>query len=70
MWNIGYLKKYNWFNLIVECLIGKFGNNCNNICSVNCKDNLKKCDVILGDCEGGCFDGWYGKYCNRSINVF
>lgn len=50
--------------------MGKFGNDCNNICSVNCKDNLKKCDVILGDCEGGCFDGWFGKYCNRSINVF
>lgn len=69
MWNIDYLKKYNWPNLIVECPTGKFGNNCNNTCSANCKDNLKKCDVTSGDCEGGCLDGWHGKHCDRSTNV-
>lgn len=33
---------------LVECLFGKFGQNCNGIC--NCSDD-EKCDVLTGDCS-------------------
>lgn len=62
-------KNLHLHNLIVECQPGKFGYNCKNTCSVNCKD-YNSCDKTSGNCAGGCLDGWQGNHCDRGTTVY
>lgn len=39
--------------LIIVCFYGYYGYNCEKNCSSNCGD-LKRCDRVLGECDGGC----------------
>ena len=43
--------------------MGLYGPNCQNNCSNNCAVS-KQCDVITGECIGGCQAGWKGSTCD------
>lgn len=48
---------------IVECMIGYYGKNCLNKCSIIC-NVFERCDKIIGCCDGGCKLGWIGNICD------
>lgn len=52
------------------CPNGKYGNNCQRQCNLNCGVKAS-CDRITGQCEGGCQTGWKGITCDtRTICLF
>lgn len=52
------------------CPNGKYGNNCQRQCNINCGIKAR-CDRITGQCEGGCQTGWKGITCDkRTICLF
>ena len=52
-----------------ECPRGLYGPNCKNNCSPNCAVS-KQCDVITGECIGGCKAGWTNSTCDQSKTGF
>lgn len=52
------------FIVELECLLGKFGLDCNECCSGYCMNN-ELCDYISGVCCSGCCDGYIGLGCNN-----
>lgn len=52
------------FQLILECVAGKYGQNCSQDCSRYCKDSMA-CDKNTGECDGGCVDGWRWPMCKK-----
>lgn len=48
---------------IVECMIGYYGKNCLNKCSIIC-NVVERCDKIIGCWDGGCKLGWIGNICD------
>ncbi|GFR74525.1 multiple epidermal growth factor-like domains 11 [Elysia marginata] len=46
---------------IEQCDMGTFGSQCNQNCSLRCKN--KVCDHVTGECMG-CNDGYVGRRCN------
>ena len=52
-----------FFNLLIDCLPGYYGNKCGKACSGQCLNNTI-CDYIDGRCSDGCQPGYIGKLCN------
>ena len=50
--------------LFSDCTAGKFGLNCDEICSEFCVN--KTCNRTHGSCLNGCKDGYTGESCNKS----
>ena len=48
------------------CPIGWYGEHCSQRCGTNCKD----CNKSSGICEFGCYDGWKGRVCENSKDLF
>lgn len=55
--------------IIVECMIGYYGKDCLNQCSIIC-NVIIGCDKILGCCDGGCKLGWIGNICDQMISMY
>lgn len=56
-----YIKMFKvWFKFYKYgfCLFGFFGDDCNEMCFLNCF----RCNRIIGDCEY-CKKGYYGVIC-------
>jgi hypothetical protein len=49
---------------LIECMLGKFGQGCEENCPLNCYDN--ECDYINGNCVEGCKPGFQGNKCKES----
>lgn len=47
----------------IVCLFGYYGLNCKECCSGYCM-NDKLCDFVSGYCFNGCYDGYFGIWCN------
>lgn len=50
------------------CQHGKFGSECQQTCSTHCSGN-GSCNLITGDCDNGCKDGWTGSKCGTQQNT-
>lgn len=50
----------------IVCLFGYYGLNCKECCSGYCM-NDKLCDFVSGYCFNGCYDGYFGIWCNISM---
>lgn len=46
------------------CIIGMYGINCENNCSLYCA--YGDCDKTTGTCLDGCKSGFIGRFCNKS----
>lgn len=66
--NLTFLKcshsKESTLLIILECPLGKYGNDCSKQCSTNC-DVTSRCDRFTGECDGGCKPGWTGIICDQ-----
>ncbi|KAK3801336.1 hypothetical protein RRG08_049102 [Elysia crispata] len=47
-----------------ECPSGKYGENCNERCSVHCAGQNNTCYHINGTCAEGCDPGYTGETCD------
>lgn len=55
------------FICLIECSVGKFGQNCSYLCG-NCLE-MEQCHHINGTCLNGCVENYNGSYCTQgSIN--
>ena len=54
-----------------SCKIGFYGNSCENICSVHCKQNNghNVCHRFDGSCIKGCETGYWGQNCSRPCGL-
>lgn len=60
-----YVTFLNW----KACPNGKYGNNCQRQCNLNCGVKAR-CDRITGQCEEGCQTGWKGITCDKRTICF
>ena len=51
-------------NYFSECMVGFYGVNCLQNCSMTC-GIPGNCDRITGYCNGGCQRGWRGVRCEE-----
>ena len=49
---------------LLDCIDGRYGDNCNETCSVFCKS--RNCDGKTGTCTDGCLAGYTGSRCDQS----
>lgn len=74
-WKIGKNRKDTFIYLYYifkrkACPNGKYGNNCQRQCNINCGVKAR-CERLTGQCEGGCKIGWKGITCDkRTICLF
>ncbi|XP_062609519.1 uncharacterized protein LOC134271306 [Saccostrea cucullata] len=48
------------------CDNGKYGQDCNETCSRNCRDN--SCHIVSGNCTKGCIIGYQGNFCSAECS--
>lgn len=61
-----YISYAYYQTIIIECMPGFYGNNCEEKCSQKC-NTITGCEKITGHCVGGCKIGWKGVFCNGNV---
>lgn len=51
------MEKVNFVFVLVECIIGFYGENCNSECGF-CLNEFLICYYVMGVCVGGCKFGY------------
>lgn len=57
----------NFLSYLTACEVGKFGDQCQRDCSVNCISS--PCDHVTGQCKSDCLKGWEGFNCTEGLNI-
>lgn len=57
------------FCKLIACPDGWYGFNCKGQCSANCGVSYR-CDMVTGQCEGGCQMGFKGVTCDTRKSSF
>lgn len=63
-----YDEQQNYRYIFIECSEGRYGVNCSQECSGQCKDNII-CEHVTGQCVKGCDVGWTGATCDKGLNI-
>ncbi|CAG5123786.1 unnamed protein product, partial [Candidula unifasciata] len=58
---------YSYICCVPDCNIGRFGQNCSNVCPRNCQNGL--CDRITGACLSWCNQGLFGENCTEACSI-
>lgn len=56
-------------NCNIGCIDGRFGEQCDKQCNVNCGGTTSTCDIHDGKCLFGCDAGYLGEMCDQECNA-